>query len=378
MLMKNQDPTFSDQDELKKLTQENEQFLLSLHNSALVSVADRSGNIIFANDTFCALSKYSQEELIGQNHRILKSGKQPDGLFIGMWKAISQGLIWRGEICNRAKDGSFYWVYATINPIIGLNGEIDRFVAIRFDITAQKKAEENLRLQSIELKRSNEELQKFAYVASHDLQEPLRMVSSYTQLLERKYGDQLDADAKEYIGYAVDGANRMQKLIKDLLDYSRVSTKSNPFDDVDCNEVLEDVRFNLGAAIESTEAELLVGELPEIKGDQSQLTRLFQNLIGNALKFVSSKKPKVEVYCEELPSSWKFSVADNGIGIEAEYTERIFVIFQRLHTKEAYEGSGMGLAICKRIVERHMGEIWHEANESGGSTFHFTLSKFLH
>jgi two-component system, chemotaxis family, sensor kinase Cph1 len=362
---------------LLRIVKENEQLLFALHNSALVSITDNKGNITFANDTFCEISKYAEEELIGKNHRVLKSGKQPDGLFTGMWKALSQGLIWRGELCNKTKDGSFYWVYATIIPILNVEGGIDKYVAIRYDITPLKLAEANLKLKGKELERSNNELQKFAYVASHDLQEPLRMVSSYTQLLERKYAHQLDDDARDYIEFAVDGANRMQKLIKDLLIYSRVSTKSQPFTEIDCNKLLLDVQSNLSESIAESGAIIKVDELPTLVGDESQLTRIFQNLIGNAIKFVADKKPEISVSYKDINGSWQFSVKDNGIGIDEKYAERIFVIFQRLHTKEEYEGSGMGLAICKRIAERHDGDIWFESTPNNGTEFIFTISKNL-
>lgn len=363
------------QQETKRIVNENEQLLHALHNSALVSITDKDGIITYANETFCKISGYEESELIGHNHRILKSGKQSDGVFVGMWKAISTGLIWRGEICNKAKDGTFYWVYATIIPIRGVDGTIDKYVAVRFDITPLKNAEEDIKLKSKELERSNEELQKFAYVASHDLQEPLRMVSSYTQLLEKRYSANLDESAKEYIHYAVEGANRMQRLIKDLLEYSRVSTKMKPFEKVDCNKIIDDVKFNLQRIIEEKGAIIETQDLPVVMGDEGQLMRLFQNLIGNAIKFVADKPPYVSIICEEEPEKWKFSVIDNGIGIDEQYSERIFVIFQRLHAKEDFEGSGMGLAISKRIVERHKGEIWFEKNPEGGTRFIFTISK---
>lgn len=371
------EPSEADKLHLLSIAKENEQLLFALHNSALVSITDNKGEIIFANETFCAISKYTEEELLGQNHRMLKSGKQPDGIFVGMWKAISLGKIWRGEVCNKAKDGSYYWVYATIIPIMNIDGAIDKYVGIRFNITPLKAAEERLKVQQSELKRSNLELQQFAYVASHDLQEPLRMVSSYTQLLERKYADQLDDDANEYINYAVDGANRMQKLIKDLLDYSRISTKVQPSVEINCNQLLKDVQSNLSNAITDSEAKIEIEELPVLIGDESQLTRLFQNLIGNAIKFVIAKSPEIKVSCVENENDWQFSIKDNGIGIDEKYSERIFVIFQRLVGKEEFEGSGMGLAICKRIIERHDGKIWLESTPGEGTEFFFTISKNL-
>ncbi len=224
-----------------------------------------------------------------------------------------------------------------------------------------------------ELARSNAELEQFAYVASHDLQEPLRMVSSYTQLLEQRYRDQLDEKGKKYIYYAVDGAVRMQRLISDLLAYSRVGSRAQPLTWTDAHAALGEVLRNLAAAIAENRAVVMNGDLPTVLADRSQLVQLLQNLIGNAVKFHGEKPPGVYVSAERQGRLWQFCVRDNGIGIDPQHFERIFVIFQRLHTREEYAGTGIGLALCRRIVERHGGRLWVESTPGNGSSFFFTL-----
>ncbi|HEX6022138.1 MAG TPA: ATP-binding protein, partial [Solirubrobacter sp.] len=229
----------------------------------------------------------------------------------------------------------------------------------------------SLREAEAELKRSNAELEQFAYVASHDLQEPLRKVASFCQLLQQRYGGQLDERADQYIGFAVDGARRMQDLINDLLAFSRVGRFEQPHVDVDCNALVERVRSDLSGALE--DAEIDVGPLPTVHGDAGLLRVVFQNLIGNAVKFRGDEPPVVRVQAERDGDFWRFSCSDNGIGIDPEYAERIFVLFQRLHPRSQYEGTGIGLAMCRKIVEYHGGRIWLGTGDGPGSTFYFTL-----
>ncbi|MBI5870789.1 MAG: hypothetical protein HZB44_07520 [Actinobacteria bacterium] len=235
------------------------------------------------------------------------------------------------------------------------------------------QAEELMLTLNRELERSNAELEQFAYVASHDLQEPLRMVSSYMQLLENRYSERLDQDAKDFIGFAVDGSRRMQMMIRDLLLLSRVSTKAKPFIPVESSLSLDLALENLSLSIEENDAVITHDPMPKLMADPSQLIQLFQNLIGNAIKFHGEKEPRIHVAAERNAENWVFSVSDNGIGFDETYADRIFVIFQRLHGRNEYEGSGLGLALCKKIVERHGGHIWAESTPGRGSVFYFTM-----
>jgi hypothetical protein len=231
----------------------------------------------------------------------------------------------------------------------------------------------SLKRHAQELERSNAELEQFAYVASHDLQEPLRTIASYTQLLARRYRDKLDSDANEFMDFIVDAATRMQDLINDLLSYSRVGTRGHEFQPTDLNKVLENALQNLDLRIKDSGATVTFDNLPTLLGDDRQLLQLFQNLIGNALKFRGEVPPKVHVGVIQHPGEYVFSVRDNGIGIDPQYAERIFLVFQRLHARGEYPGTGIGLAICKKIVERHGGRIWVESAPGKGSTFRFTI-----
>jgi light-regulated signal transduction histidine kinase (bacteriophytochrome) len=244
--------------------------------------------------------------------------------------------------------------------------------ALQTEVAGRKKAETEIIRYANELKRSNYDLQQFAYVASHDLQEPLRMISSYLQLIERRYKSKLDQDADEFIEYAVDGAKRLQNLINGLLDYSRVETSGKSFEPVDCEKVFGDTLANLKVAIEESSAVVTHDPLPTVMADRSQILQLFQNLIGNAIKFRSQEEPRIYVSAGRKGDDYTFSVKDNGIGIEEQYKDRIFDLFQRLHSR-GYSGTGIGLSICKRIVERHGGKIWLESTIGRGSTFYFTI-----
>lgn len=268
-------------------------------------------------------------------------------------------------------------VLARINTHLSLQAMRRQLVAqnllLQQEVTVREQAEAVLALRSQELARSNAELEQMAYVASHDLQEPLRMVASYVQLLEQRYSDRLDADAHEFIGFAVDGVKRMQALIDDLLTYSRLGAKAKPLQPTDCEAVMTTTLRSLRTTIEASAADIRCGRLPMVLGDAAQLTQLFQNLIANGIKFRGEPAPRIDVHAKREGAFWRFEVRDNGIGIAPEYFDRIFVMFQRLHNRSRYPGTGIGLAICKKIIERHGGQIWVESAPGQGARFVFTL-----
>jgi PAS domain S-box-containing protein len=350
---------------------EDQKFALDQH--AIVAVTDVQGTIQYVNDKFCAISGYSREELIGQNHRIINSGHHPKEFFQEMYRSLAAGKVWHAEIKNRAKEGTYYWVDTTVVPMLNAEGKPKQYVAIRADITQRKSAQQALQQQTEDLVRSNRDLEQFAYAASHDLQEPLRAVVGCMQLLKARYQGKLDERGDEFIHHAVDGATRMQNLIDDLLAFSRVGTRATELQPVSCAEAVQNAIKNLSVAIETSRAEIECAPLPMVLGDLSQLSLLLQNLIGNALKFRGRRLPHIYVGAERQNGEWVISVQDNGIGIEPQYFERIFVIFQRLHTRKEYPGTGMGLALCKKIVERHGGRIWLDSKLGMGTTFRFTL-----
>jgi two-component system CheB/CheR fusion protein len=288
---------------------------------------------------------------------------------------------WEDEYRFRIADESYKYIYARGYIIFDSEKPV-RMIGAMQDLT-ERKAHENM-LQKLnnslekrarELAESNAELERFAYVASHDLQEPLRMVTSFLQLLEKRYKNQLDQKAHEYSGYAVDGAERMKRLILDLLEYSRVNSSKLEKDDVDVNEVVEDLKITYKSILLETSGALNYKPLPIVKGNKTQILQLFQNLVGNAFKYKSEVSPEINISYEEDNLNYTFSVSDNGIGIDPKFFTKIFIIFQRLHNREEYSGTGIGLAICKKIIDKHGGKIWVTSETGRGSTFYFTLPK---
>ncbi len=335
---------------------------------------DLAGNLTFFNDSMCRIWGYPREELMGMNDRQYTDKENAKKLFQAFNKVYRTGEPRREcdwEIIR--KDGTKRYIEASVSLRKDSSDKPIGFRGIIRDITERKQAEEALKEKTEELARSNRELEQFAYVASHDLQEPLRMVTSYVQLLAQRYKGKLDSDAHEFISFAVDGAIRMWKLINDLLTYSRLGTRGKELESADCQTVLNQSLNDLKVAIEENGAVVTHDPLPTVMVDKLQLGQIFQNLIGNAIKFRGNEPPRIHVSASRNGNMWTFSVRDNGIGIAPEYAERIFIIFQRLHGRNEYDGTGIGLAICKKIVERHGGRIWAESEVGKGATFYFTL-----
>lgn len=356
----------------------------AIDEAAIVAITDKRGVITYVNKKFTEISKYSREELIGNTHKIVNSRYHSSEFFQELWKTISSGKTWEGEIRNRAKDGTHYWVHTTIVPFMGNDGKPENYVAVRYEITERVAAEEQLKLQAKKLEISNRELQDFASVAAHDLQEPLRKIQSFCDRLKVKAQDSLPPEAADYVNRIQSSANRMQTLIIDLLSYSRVTTKAQPFSPVDLNQVVAQAVSDLEVRLESTKGKVTWDPLPTINADASQMSQLFLNLINNALKFHKQDVPPVvHVTSKVIEGSTRnkdrceIRVRDNGIGFDPKYVDRIFTIFQRLHGRFEYEGTGIGLAVCRKIVDRHEGHITAESVQNEGATFIVTLPMHL-
>jgi PAS domain S-box-containing protein len=349
--------------------------LLEAAPDAMV-VVNAAGEIVLLNVQAEKQFGYRRDELLGQEvkniipdgfaERLIADGTRTAA------DALAQQIGTGIELIGRRKDGSDFPIEIMLSPLESAEGVLVT-AAIR-NITERKKSEVQQVATFGELKRSNDELQQFAYVASHDLQEPLRMVASYTQLLAQRYKGRLDTDADEFIAFAVDGSNRMQGLIQDLLTYSRAGTNGKVLHEISSENAFQRALDNLGVAIEESGTVVTHDALPVVATDATQLTQVFQNLIGNAIKYRRTEAPRIHVSARKNENrEWIFSVRDNGLGIDPQYFERIFVLFQRLHGREEFKGTGIGLAICKKILERLGGRIWVESQPGAGSNFLFAL-----
>lgn len=339
-----------------------------------MAMASLDGKIVYVNPTLRRILGIGESEDVtgesffphyqDQYHEILKEQVLP---------AVIEGGQWKGELGLLSADGKATPTFEAFFLIRDVKGEPLYMADVITDISVLKKTEAKLTEAMLELERSNRDFEQFAYVASHDLQEPLRMVSSYTQLLAKRYGGRLGPEADEFIGFAVDGADRMKRLIGDLLALSRVDSKGEKLRPTGAEEILGEAVQNLQEAIKDSNAVITHDPLPEVMADHTQFMRLLQNLIGNAIKFHGKDDPLIHVSAKRDGEEWLFSVSDNGIGLDVSYSDRIFQIFQRLHARDEYPGTGIGLSVCKRIVERHGGRIYVESEPGMGATFYFTL-----
>ncbi len=348
-------------------------------NDAVSLIDVENFRIVAVNSVFLREYGYSDEsEIVGRHcyqitHHRSSPCTPPDDI-CPLSEAVRTGAHLAVDHVHYGRQGEKIYAEVSASPIKDENGKVVQVVHVSRDITDRKRAQEERERLLSDLARSNKELEQFAYVASHDLQEPLRMVAGYMQLLEKKYKGRLDEKADKYVHFAVDGAERMQKLIEGLLAYSRITRRESELMPVDANKVFLAAVSNLSASIRQGNAAVTKDDLPEVLGDETLLVQLFQNLIGNAIKYRRPDAlPRVHISAKKEGSDYIFSVRDNGIGIEPEYFDRVFQIFQRLHTQSEYPGTGIGLAICKRIVERHRGRIWIESVAGRGATFFFTV-----
>ena len=356
----------------REIKQSKELFRILFYRSPIGTYIIQNGHFRLVNRQLAYILGYEEDELIGRPSLSFVLAEDRDAVRENAVRMLKGECSLGYEFRVVNKQAKIKWVMETVVPIYYRRKRAT--LGCLIDVTERKQMEEILKQITAEFQHSNTELEQFAYVISHDLQEPLRMVSSYTQLLAKRYSDKLDNDADEFIAYAVDGTKRMQSLLHDLLEYSRVGTRGKPFSLVNCEHIVEQAIANLKIAIEECDASVSYDVLPTIMGDEGQLVRLFQNLIGNAIKFRREEAPQVHISAKRMNYIVTFSVKDNGIGIDPQHSQSIFEIFRRLHTIEEYPGTGMGLAICKKIVERHGGHISVQSQPGQGSTFYFSVN----
>lgn len=363
--------------ELEIIIRENEHYKYALEESCIVAITDQSGIIKYANQNFCNISKYTREELLGQDHRIINSGHHDKEYIRELWRTIASGRIWRGELKNKAKDGTVYWVDTTIVPFLDVKNKPYQYVAIRSDITQRKLAEEENMTLNLELenrvKERTEELESFSYSVSHDLRAPLRAVNGYARILQEDYSEKFDEEGNRLLGEVQNNAKKMGVLIDDLLSFSRLGKKEIRKSRIDMNELVTSVIADIGTA-DNPKVELKFEKLHDVMADRSLMVQVLTNLISNAIKYSSKKNDAlVEIRSSHEKNETIYSVRDNGVGFDMQYADKLFGVFQRLHSPDEFPGTGVGLAIVRRIIQKHEGKIWAESYVGEGATFFFSL-----
>lgn len=352
---------------LMKTLKDVSDYKFALDESSIVAVTDRKGIIKFANDNFCKISKYSREELLGQDHRIISSGYHPKEFIRDLWVTIAKGKVWRGELRNKAKDETIYWVDTTIIPFLNEQGNPYQYIAIRADITERKKTE-------YEIKQLNQELEAFTYSVSHDLRAPLRSISGYTQMLKEDYSDKLDEEGNRVMHIIINNARRMGQLIDDLLDFSRLGRKELLHVHVNMEGLVQDVVQEFVTQENKRQLNINILPLKPAKADHSMIHQVWINLISNALKYSRNREiTEIEIGFNKRGNQTCYYIRDNGVGFDMRYVDKLFGVFQRLHKMNEFEGTGVGLALVKTIVNRHGGNVWAEGKLNEGATFYFTL-----
>lgn len=362
--------------ELDKQSRTLENFRDAIDASAIISITDTKGIITYVNENFTEISSYSKEELIGQTHRIVNSQYHPREFFKELWSHIGRGETWRGEIRNKRKDGSYYWVYSSIFPNYNEDGQITEYISIRQDITA-KKEEELLRNSTYvqELEQKNRELEQFAYIASHDLQEPISTLLSFTSILEQQEDLALNPETKIHLDFIRSSGSRLQLLVKGLMDFANIGIGQEKRW-VSNHELLAQVLEAKKSQLQSKEAHVNINLLPEVYAYADELKTVWQQLISNGLKFhKENEPPHIEISAEDQDTHWLFSVKDKGIGMNQKHLEKVFLIFRRVNAQSEYAGIGVGLAYCRKAIELHHGKIWIESEPNMGSIVYFTLPK---